>query len=373
MTKDLRAVAVTGMHRGENPQPGAAVVASLRRRFPALRIIGLSYDPLESSLYGRGEDHPDAAYLIPFPGAGVAALQERLGEIRAKEDIGYVIPCLDSEIENFTRISAQLRKWNIGCILPSRRSFEARHKSHLDEFCRHNDVPTPLTLTAADPVAVERCAARIGYPVFVKGRLYHAHLVHSREGLAPAYEEIVKAWGWPVIVQETLSGEEYDIAGVGDGKGGIAGSCAIRKLLRTANGKGFAGIVVRDAALDELCARVIRALKWNGPFELEFIKAQGRPHALMEMNPRFPAWIDFPSQIGCNLPGLLFERLARQEAAPLRECEPGQMFVRHSTDLVGDFADFAEMASTGERVFKPVPQPQRRSSETRLLPARHQQ
>ncbi|MDP3759808.1 MAG: ATP-grasp domain-containing protein [Ramlibacter sp.] len=373
MTKDLRTVAVTGMHRGENPQPGAAVVASLRRRFQALRIIGLSYDPLESSLYGRGEDHPDAAYLIPFPGAGVVALQERLGEIRAKENIGYVIPCLDSEIENFTRISAQLRKWNIGCILPSRRSFEARHKSHLYEFCRHNDVPTPLTLTAADPVAVERCAARIGYPVFVKGRLYHAHLVHSREGLAPAYEEIVKAWGWPVIVQETLSGEEYDIAGVGDGKGRIAGSCSIRKLLRTANGKGFAGIVVRDAALDELCERIIRALKWNGPFELEFIKAQGRPHSLMEMNPRFPAWIDFPSQIGCNLPGQLFERLARREAAPLRECEAGQMFVRHSMDLAGDFADFAEMASTGERVFKPVPQPQRRSSELRLLPASHQQ
>ena len=61
MTKDLRTIAVTGMHRGENPQPGAAVVASLRRRFPALRIIGLSYDPLESSLFGSGPDHPDAA------------------------------------------------------------------------------------------------------------------------------------------------------------------------------------------------------------------------------------------------------------------------------------------------------------------------
>lgn len=130
---------------------------------------------------------------------------------------------------------------------------------------------------------------------------------------------------------------------------------------------------MRDAALDELCERIIRALKWNGPFELEFIKVQGRPHALMEMNPRFPAWIDFPSQIGCNLPALLFERMARQEAAPLRACEPGQMFVRHSMDLAGDFADFAEMASTGERVFKPVPQPQRRSSEPRLLPTSHQQ
>ena len=78
MSTIQRSVAVTGMHRGENPQPGASVVASLRRQFPGLRTVGLSYDPLESSLYGRGGDHPDAAYLIPFPGAGARALLDRL-------------------------------------------------------------------------------------------------------------------------------------------------------------------------------------------------------------------------------------------------------------------------------------------------------
>jgi len=188
----------------------------------------------------------------------------------------------------------------------------------------------------------------------VKGRLYHAHLVHSREGLAPAYEEIVESWGWPIIVQENVVGEEYDVTGVGDGKGGISGSCSIRKLLRTANGKGFAGIVVEDAELDALSDRVIRALKWKGPFELEFVKPKGRPHMLMEINPRFPAWIDFPSQIGCNLPALLLERLLHRPASPLQPCRAGRMFVRHSVDLAGDFADFAQMASSGERIFHPV-------------------
>ena len=50
MKSKIKAVAVTGLHRGENPQPGAAVIASLRRAFPNLRVVGLSYDPLESSL-----------------------------------------------------------------------------------------------------------------------------------------------------------------------------------------------------------------------------------------------------------------------------------------------------------------------------------
>ena len=355
MSRPLRTVAVTGMHRGENPQPGAAVAASLRRGFPGLRVIGLSYDPMESALYGQGPDHPDAAYLVPFPGVGPEALLERLDVIRAREDLGHVIPCLDSEIQNYLELLPQLRDRGIDVILPSAEAFEARHKASLFEFCRRSGVPTPLTLTANDPAAVERCAEQIGYPVYVKGRLYHAHLVHAREGLAPAYEEIVQSWGWPIIVQQNLVGEEYDVTGVGDGKGAILARCSIRKLLRTANGKGFAGIVVENPELDALSERIIRALRWNGPFELEFVKPAGRPHALMEINPRFPAWIDFPSQIGCNLPALLLERLLQRPASPLAACRAGKMFVRHSVDLAGDFSEFAQMAGSGERIFQPIP------------------
>ena len=353
MKRQMKAVAVTGLHRGENPQPGPAVIASLRRRFPDLRVIGLSYDPMESSLYGQGADHPDAAYLIPFPGAGATALLERLDMIREKEDLGFVIPCLDSELENYMAIHPQLLERGIGCILPTPDSFKARGKADLYDFCRRIGVPVPVTKLANNPAAVERCAQEIGYPVYVKGRLYNANFARSRADLAQAYDEIVKVWGWPLMVQEVLSGEEYDVAGVGDGQGRIVKSCTLRKLLRTSHGKGFAGIVVEDPEIDHLSQRIIHELRWDGPFELEFLKAPGKPHALMEINPRFPAWIDFPSQIGCNLPALLLDRLLDQKPQPLKTCAAGQMFVRHCVDLVGDFSSFADMASSGERIFKP--------------------
>jgi carbamoyl-phosphate synthase large subunit len=35
-------VAVTGLHRGDNPQPGASVIRSLRRLYPDLGIVGLA-------------------------------------------------------------------------------------------------------------------------------------------------------------------------------------------------------------------------------------------------------------------------------------------------------------------------------------------
>jgi carbamoyl-phosphate synthase large subunit len=93
---------------------------------------------------------------------------------------------------------------------------------------------------------------------------------------------------------------------------------------------------------------IIKALRWKGPFELEFLKVQGLPHALFEINPRFPAWADFPSQIGHNLPLRLVEMLLGRKPSRLANCESGQMFLRHSIDLVGDIAEVAKLASDGE-------------------------
>jgi len=342
-------VAVSGLHRGDNPQPGAAVIAGLRQRFPGLRIIGLSYDPLESSLYSHGDDRVDAAYLMPYPRTGPVVLQERLDEILDRERIGFIIPCLDSEITNFIALETTLLRRGVRCMLPTLGAFEARNKANLPALCRRLDIPTPSTLASSDPAMLARFAATLGYPVYVKGKYYEAHLAETEAALYEHFNELVRVWGGPVLVQQVVVGEEYDVVGLGDGDGGLHGHCTIRKMLLTPTGKGFAGVVVNNPQLDELTRRIISGLKWNGPFELEFIKTPGSPYAWFEMNPRFPAWVHFPTQIGCNLPARLLECLAGIPDSPLRECAAGQMFIRHSIDLVGDIADLANMASLGER------------------------
>lgn len=346
-------VAITGLHRGNNPQPGAAVAAGLRRRFPDLRIVGLSYDPLESGLYCHDGGRPDVAYLMPFPGAGAKATLDRLDEILQTEPIDYLIPCLDSELDNYIQLQPELKSRGIGCLLPSQQALDDRSKSNLDAFCGQLEVPTPRTLMANDPDTLAALALQLGYPVYVKGRFYEAYLATTPKELYEAFASIASVWGTPVLVQEMVVGEEYDILGLGDGEGGLLASCSIRKMLRTSAGKGFAGVVVADPDLDELVARVIGALRWAGPFELEFIKVPGKPHALFEMNPRFPAWVDFPSQIGCNMPARLLEQLIGLDATPLQTCTPGQMFIRHSIDLVADIAEVAEMTITGRRICTP--------------------
>ncbi len=347
--KKLPTIAVSGLHRGENPQPGPAVTAGLRRRFPELRVIGLAYDSLESGQYSHGIDRIDAAFLVPYPRVGPQELLARLDIIRQSDPFQVIIPCLDSELPNYIKLKPELAKRGITCILPSAAAFDGRSKENLTALCERIKVPVPATCASNNVYELADFVGRLGYPAYIKGRFYEARLVHTLSDLHAAFEDLMKTWGGPVLAQEITLGEEYDIVGLGDGKGKIVGSCSIRKMLRTKSGKGFAGVVVSDPDLDELAARVIADLRWDGPFELEFIKAPGKPHQLFEMNPRFPAWVDFASQIGCNLPARMFERIIGAKPETLVRGTPGQMFLRHCIDIAGDIADLALLATSGQR------------------------
>jgi carbamoyl-phosphate synthase large subunit len=341
-------IAVSGLHRGDNPQPGPAVIHSIRRRYPSAVMIGLSYDPLESGLFSSGLEAVDTAYSMPFPAAGAKVLIDRLDEICKTHPLDIVIPCLDAEIPNYFALAAELKARRIGVALPTANAFARRSKVGLAQLGKDAGVAVPQSIVAPDLSAAHAACAQIGYPLFLKGRLYGARHVTKPADVAAAFREITAVWGAPVIAQALVRGEEYDMVGLGDGKGGILGSCAIRKMMLTGNGKAFSGVVVTDRLLQAQVERIIKTLRWRGPFELEFVKGR-QGHALIEMNPRFPAWIDFPSQIGCNLAAALVATLISRRRVPIVPCEAGRMFIRHCVDLAGDIAQFAELSVTGTR------------------------
>jgi carbamoyl-phosphate synthase large subunit len=343
MTKQL-CIAVSGLHRGDNPQPGPAVIRSIRRQYPSARIVGLSYDPLESGLFSKSDDRVDAAFLMPFPNKGPDALLDRLDEISEIYPLDMVIPCLDSEIPNYIELSGELKSRGIKSPLLTRKSFDRRSKDNLFQLGKAAGVRVPRTIVVSDLMAAHKACEEIGFPLFLKGKQYGAGLVTSPAEVTHLFQSLMAAWGGPVIAQSAVDGgDEYDVVGLGDGRGGLLGSCAIRKIMLTANGKAFGGIVVADPALHESVEKIIGKLKWWGPFELEFVKGK-QGHELIEMNPRFPAWTDFPSQIGCNLPAMLVDLLQSRPVSPARACEPGRLFIRHNLDLVGDISQLAELS-----------------------------
>ncbi len=149
---------------------------------------------------------------------------------------------------------------------------------------------------------------------------------------------ILADWGGPLILQEVLDGVEFDVLGLGDGEGGIVGSCAIRKTVVSEKGKALGGVVVRNPDLDLATRVLVRALRWRGPFEMEFIREpNGGEFCLIEINPRFPAWVGFPTMLGANFPAALIDMLlAGTTKRPLDSPEPGQFYLRHQSEVIGD-------------------------------------
>ena len=141
-------IAVSGLHRGENPQPGAGIIRSLRRRFPDAYIVGLSYDVMESGIYVEGG--PNEVHLMPYPAAGGAALLDRIDALRRRTAFDLFIPTLDAEIEVFARLREELNRRDIRVCLPTVDVLKRRSKQHLPALAATCGVRVPETRTASD-------------------------------------------------------------------------------------------------------------------------------------------------------------------------------------------------------------------------------
>lgn len=151
-------------------------------------------------------------------------------------------------------------------------------------------------------------------------------------------------WGWPVLLQEAVSGEELNVVGVGDGEGGHLGFVAIKKLTVTHLGKIWSGVTIDRPDLLAVCENFIRETKWRGPFELECI-ADGADIVLIEINPRFPAWVGFCAGVGVNLPERLVKLLFGEKPERAAACEPGRLFMRYTDEVVTDLSHFQKILS----------------------------
>ena len=99
--------------------------------------------------------------------------------------------------------------------------------------------------------------------------------------------------------------------------------------------------------------RIIRELKWRGPMELEFLQDEKTErYYLIEINPRFPAWVDFPSTFGQNLPALVVEILRDGKPRKLPPYEVGKFFLRHCVDLTCDVSQMGQLSTAGELVLE---------------------
>ena len=340
-------IAVTALNAIDSPGPGVAVIRAIRECEDFdVRIIGLSYEALEPGLYMH--DLVDKTYQIPYPSAGTDALLGRLLHIHEKENIDVIVPNFDAELFNFIKLRDKLKELGIHTFLPDLDQFEARDKVKLYEFGQKHGLLVPADKILFEVRDLEKTAKTMGYPMVVKGKFYDAIIVNTLEQAQKAFYKIQAKWGLPIIIQEFINGTEINIAALGDGQGNTISAIPMRKLYITDKGKAWAGITLDDDSYIELARKFIKVTKWRGGCELEIMQtSDGKPY-IMEVNPRFPAWIYLTAAAGQNQPAALVKMALGQKVEPFKEYEVGKIFVRYAWDLITNISEFQKISGTGE-------------------------
>jgi len=340
-------IAVTALNAIDSPGPGVAVIRAIREctDFEA-RIIGLSYEALEPGLYMH--DLVDKTYQIPYPSGGTDSLMARLEYIHDQEKLDLIIPNFDAELFNFIKLREKLASMGIHTFLPDLIHFEARDKLKLYDFGKKHGFLVPKDRILHEFRELKKLEEELEYPVVVKGKFYDAVIANSYDQVEKAFLKILAKWGLPIILQEFVKGTEINIAVLGDGKGNAISIIPMRKLYITDKGKAWAGITLDDERLMVLARKFTEATKWRGGCELEVMLTDDGKPFIMEVNPRFPAWIYLTAAAGQNQPASLVKMAMGEKVEPFTDYESGKIFIRYAWDLITDIAEFQKISGNGE-------------------------
>jgi len=337
-------IAVSGLNNTDNPAPGIPVIKSLKDNHS---IIGFAYDSNEPGCFMP--DMVEKVYVVPYPSLGFEELKKRLLEIKEKENIEAIIPNLDAELPLYIKYQKEIENMGIKLCLPSDENFELRNKNKLDSLSNKLNITYPKTYEISTIEELQKIISdgESKFPLMVKGNYYKAYMTHNLESAIESFFKISNEWGFPILIQEVVEGEEVNLVGVGDGKGELKGAVCIKKLTTTEIGKIWTGVTIANENIMQIAKDFVRITGWNGPFELECMVNLNKVY-MIEINPRFPAWVYFATELGVNLPQMIIDIMQGKDVKPQLQYPQNKMYVRYTGEFVTDFTDFMKLHSTKE-------------------------
>jgi carbamoyl-phosphate synthase large subunit len=347
MKKRKLNIAVTGLNAIDSPGPGVSVIRALKEAESFdVNITGLAYESLEPGIYMH--DLVNKTYQIPYPSAGTEMLLSRLEYIHSQEKLDMIIPNFDAELYPFIKLEPKLKAMGIHMYLPTLHQFEERQKVNLNEFGLKYGIRVPKSKTLYDLSTVYSLTSEFSFPVIVKGKFYDASIAYSLEQVKNYFNKISAKWGLPIIIQEFIHGTEFNVTGLGDGKGKMIGAVPMRKQYITDKGKAWGGISISDEKMLDLTRKFLRMTHWRGGFEMELMKDKDNELYLLEINPRLPAWIYLAVGVGQNIPEAMVNLALGKKVAPFKDYTVGKMFIRYAWDMIVDREEFEKISIYGE-------------------------
>ena len=216
------------------------------------------------------------------------------------EDDDLYIPGLDLE----TRLIARKLMPDKRFLSPSDHALESISKPPI-EIARILEIPTSESLASPSRQELESFIRGSPFGVWVKGQHYEATLVYTANDALIAGRAIQKTWGTSWHIERNQHGQECSIVFAAR-EGSLVDAAFMAKTQITPAGKTWSGRVQNvDDETRTLVSRLAEHLRWDGGGEIEMIESWEGDRTLIELNPRFPAWIHGATQVGINLPAAL--------------------------------------------------------------------
>lgn len=180
--------------------------------------------------------------------------------------------------------------------------------------------------------ALHRFLRQIGFNAWIKGPFHEALRVTSWEEFDRTVEQL--KYHWPhdgVVVQEHVHGTHEAIA-FSALRGVLVDAFGIVKNDMTAAGKTVAASRREISQADQSAlAAYTERLGWHGGGEIELVRDGDGTLWPLEINARFPSWVDGARQLGVNLPGRLVSALRGESLR--EEGSAGSGFVRVQLEI----------------------------------------
>jgi carbamoyl-phosphate synthase large subunit len=327
-------VGITGFHSTDSLKPGLNVARSLKEALNGnVKILSIESYPICPSL-GLIK-LVDEAYLIPAPAEGPLKVLDSLKELINKTDVDVIIPNDDDEVSLFCEIRDEIRALGVELLIPPPDKVFQVSKEGLYSFGSKKGYWIPFTQVFHKWIDFENNNSKFKYPFLLKGALSDVYLAYSKDEAKVYFDRIIQIWDPPVIVQDFIQGEEYSVVALADRESNMVGAVAMKKFGINEKGTTWSGATISDHCLLDLAENLIKDLQWVGPLEIEVIKKEGsnEPY-IIEINPRFPAWIYLATRAGQNLPLALVQIATGEKVEKLPPYKSGVMFMRTSSEAI---------------------------------------
>jgi hypothetical protein len=208
------------------------------------------------------------------------------------------------------RDASRLRTADLGlaCVVGTSVHDDAHFLSALQEVHDRWGVQVLLGARSDDVRAIARLEPEI------------AHLGIRTFGPTLAQLEVLPPGGGEPRAGRPVEGS-FLVAAVGDGRGGVAGVAALRKVVAREGPQRWVGVAAQDDGLLAVVRGFFSACSLRGAAELEVGRDEQGFHVL-RVEPRLPAWVQLFASYGPNLPAVQV-RLALGEPVGLPTELPG--------------------------------------------------